>query len=56
MSFLKQHTFSIKKTNPFFQPMCIVGPGYKCRTYKELQGPILQAEKNYVNIGLKDFK
>jgi len=51
---------SITKTNPFWQPMCdaiaVVGPGYKSATYEELQGPILQAEKQDINSRLAESK
>jgi hypothetical protein len=60
VSFLEHIPLSITKTNPFFQSMCdaitIVGPGYKCPTYEELWGPILQAEKNDINTRLEDLK
>lgn len=36
--------------------IAIVGPGYKCRTYEEIQGPILQPEKKDINTRLEEFK
>eukprot|EP00253_Pinus_taeda_P035608 PITA_35608 len=51
---------SITKTNPFWQPMydaiAVVGPGYKSAPDEELQGPILQAEKQDVNSRLAELK
>eukprot|EP00253_Pinus_taeda_P035915 PITA_35915 len=51
---------NITKTNPFWQPMCdaivVVGPGYKSATYEELQGPILQEEKQYINSRFAELK
>eukprot|EP00253_Pinus_taeda_P014538 PITA_14538 len=51
---------SITKTNPFWQPMCdvivVLGPGYKSDIYEELQGPILQAEKQDINSRLMELK
>jgi hypothetical protein len=41
--------FNIAKNNPFYQPMfdpvVVVGSGYKAPTCEELRGPILQNEK-----------
>eukprot|EP00253_Pinus_taeda_P012325 PITA_12325 len=34
----------------------VVGPGYKSATYEELQGPILQAEKQDINSRLAELK
>jgi hypothetical protein len=34
----------------------IVDPRYKCHTYEELQGTILQEEKNDINTRLEDLK
>ena len=36
--------------------IAIVGPGYKCPTYEEIRGPILQAEKKDINTRLEEFK
>eukprot|EP00253_Pinus_taeda_P002149 PITA_02149 len=59
-SFWSDLPLSITKTNPFWQPMCdaivVVGQGYKSATYEELWGPILQAEKQYINFRLAKLK
>ena len=34
----------------------VVGPGYKAPTYEELRGPILQEEKNDINVRLEELK
>ena len=35
--------------------IAVVGPGYKSATFEELQGPILQAEKD-ISSRLEEFK
>ena len=60
MFFWSDLPLTITRNNPFFQPMCdaiaIVGPRYKCPTYEEIRGPILQAEKKDINTRLEEFK
>ena len=36
--------------------IAVVGPGYKAPTYEELRGPILQEEKNDINVRLEELK
>ena len=60
MIFWSDLPLSITKTNPFIQPMCdaiaVDGPGYKAPTYEKLREPILQEEKNDINVRLEELK